>query len=109
MAVSSILPFILRGRYVSVHRFILLTLCTTSHQSCTLGNLSNRSYPTRLIDVGSENSLPRLCYSNRGLENAMYVTLSHFWGTAKMPAVMASGAPDSLTGPYLTSSHFHVV
>jgi hypothetical protein len=70
-----------------------LTRCIKYHDTCNTSISIYKILPTRLIDVGSEKSLPRLVNSAdiRGIKDSsklQYVTLSHCWGSGKLPVTL---------------------
>ena len=55
--------------------------CLTNHEICRRASSSSRVLPTRLVDVGPEESVqPRLCSSKDLPVQTPYLTLSHCWG-----------------------------
>lgn len=60
--------------------------CTSNHNKCTRNiGLNDQKPPTRLIDVGSDSSDPKLYETSERLPGASieYVTLSYCWGKAR--------------------------
>jgi hypothetical protein len=61
-----------------------LNTCIQNHPLCSSLSSSTHDLPKRIIDVGGNDSLPRLLESNsKPISNKSYVALSHCWGTAQ--------------------------
>lgn len=59
--------------------------CAETHARCNLINTEMIGwYPTRLIDLGSFDSEPRLIITNDTDMQGRYVTLSHRWGSSQL-------------------------
>ncbi|KAL2674097.1 hypothetical protein Neosp_012543 [[Neocosmospora] mangrovei] len=52
--------------------------CVDTHDECRYGS-ENQPFPTRILDIGSEGTCPRLCVPNSD-ERGKYAALSHCWG-----------------------------
>jgi hypothetical protein len=55
-----------------------LFVCLYQHKEC--GALENSNFmPTRVIDAGTSDDSPRLCYGQNVVPGSRYLTLSHCW------------------------------
>ena len=68
--------------------------CLVNHESCKQTEGQASFYPSRLIDVGSEESLDIVLRDSREYKlTGSYITLSHCWGSSPIVTLVDLAGP----------------